>query len=353
MSNETGLPPGLARTADDGRNIDLELGTLSGEGAQQRVRGLDREQPHGELQPRLDATADGATYYGLPVLKETVWKASIPAYFYVGGLAGASAALGAAALARGEELRGMVRACRFIAAAGALISGGLLIEDLGRPARFLHMFRVFRPSSPMNLGTWILSAFGALSTGALLPGRPGDAAAIGAGVAGLPLAGYTAVLLVNTAVPVWQGARTWLPVLFVSSAAMAAGSAMELLELSAQEQRVARRFAIAAKVSELLAGRAVEAEVSRIERVGRPLHEGAAGILWRAAKLCTLASLAVSAVPRKPRWLRRLGGVLGPLGSLATRFAIFEAGRGSARDPKATFEAQRAGAVQLAGARSS
>ena len=36
----------------------------------------------------------------------------------------------------------------------------LLISDLGRPARFLAMLRVFKKQSPMSVGAWILAAFG-------------------------------------------------------------------------------------------------------------------------------------------------------------------------------------------------
>jgi hypothetical protein len=52
------------------------------------------------------------------------------------------------------------RRCSLVSACGAVASAALLIADLGRPARFLNMLRVLRPSSPMNMGTWFLSAFG-------------------------------------------------------------------------------------------------------------------------------------------------------------------------------------------------
>ena len=37
------------------------------------------------------------TYYDRPLLKEPVWEWMVPAYYYVGGLTGASLVLGAAA----------------------------------------------------------------------------------------------------------------------------------------------------------------------------------------------------------------------------------------------------------------
>ena len=53
---------------------------------------------------------------------------------------------------------------------GALVGSGSLVHDLGRPARFLHMLRVFKPTSPLSVGSWILSPFAALGGGAA--GRP-------------------------------------------------------------------------------------------------------------------------------------------------------------------------------------
>src|SRR5207244_7054583 len=100
---------------------------------------------------------------------------------------------------------------------GAALSAGLLIEDLGIRSRFIYMLRVFRPTSPMNVGSWLLTGFGLAAGGALLlRGRLGQAAGVAAGILGLPLTGYTGVLLANTAVPLWQEGRTALPPLFVA-----------------------------------------------------------------------------------------------------------------------------------------
>jgi formate-dependent nitrite reductase membrane component NrfD len=303
------------------------------------------------------STSDGETYYGLPLLKEHVWKPAVPAYFYVGGLAGASAALGAAALCSGSRrLRGLATTTRAIAAGGAIASAALLIEDLGRPSRFVNMLRVFRPTSPMNVGSWLLAGFGGLSTvAALLRERRtgalatlGDAAAVGAGILGVPLAGYTAVLLSNTAVPVWQGARTALPALFMASAVTSAACALDLCTLNAAERRVVRRFGVAGKAAELICAEAVEVELARpAPLVAEPLRRGASGALWKAAKLLVGGSLALSLAPRSSPAVRRASAWLGTLGSIALRFGIVRAGTASARDPRAAFAQQSAGATQF------
>ncbi|HXN82443.1 MAG TPA: NrfD/PsrC family molybdoenzyme membrane anchor subunit [Myxococcales bacterium] len=353
----------------DGRDIDPAVGVLRGEGALQRVKHLGPERPMPGADRLRDSTSETDTYYGLPALKEPVWRASIPAYFYVGGLAGAAAVLSAAAQLGGDpRLRGLVRRGRLLALGGAAVSGGLLIEDLGRPARFLAMLRIFRPSSPMSVGTWVLSAFGAAAAAAALPqalgaagARPSraigaaleQAAALGgiaAGLLGMPLCGYTGVLLANTAVPVWQGAHRTLPPLFVSAAASSAQAALEPLAKSEVEARVLHRFGVVGKLAELAAMRALEREVGRSPRAAAPLHRGVAGALWKSAKALTAASLALTLLPgrgralpvRLRRWKPLAAAALATAGSLCLRFAVVEAGRASARDPRATFEPQRA-----------
>jgi hypothetical protein len=321
----------------DGRNIDPELGTLTGEGALQRVREVDAP-PHGDYPATSDTEG---TYYGVPALKEPVWKWYIPTYFYVGGVAGAAAAAGAAAqLFDRRGMEGVWRPARPIAACGAVLSAALLIADLGRPARFVNMLRVFRPSSPMNMGTWILSGFGACAAAAaapFLPRRLRDAAALGAGAIGVPLTSYTGVLLVGTAVPLWQGARRTLPILFSASGAGAAAAVFEMLPERDRGARAMRRIAIVAKIAELALSALMDKEVSRVPRVGLPLRNGKSGALWRASQVCTAASLGMTLLGR-----RFAAGVLGNLGSLALRFALLAAGRRSARDPRAAFDQQRA-----------
>ena len=332
--------------AADGRNIDQTLGALRGEGAQQVVAHLADERPDQVRPRRFESTAEADSYYGLPLLKEVVWKWPVPAYFYVGGLAGASAALGAAALLR--DLRGIVRAGRFLSLGGAALGSALLIEDLGVRRRFVYMMRVFRPTSPMNLGTWLLTAFGsAAGASVVLPGKGATIAGVAAGVLGLPLCGYTGVLIGNTAVPLWKEGRAWLPPLFAASAAASAASAMELLPWKPREERVVRRLAVLGKAAEMIADFFLEARVSRIERVGRPLARSLSGALWKTAKLCTGASLGISLVRHKSPRLRFAAGILGTAGALLTRFALHHGGKASARDPHAVFAQQRAPCLGL------
>jgi formate-dependent nitrite reductase membrane component NrfD len=339
---------------DRGRFIDPRLGSLEGEGAQQ----IATEKPEAfhvwASAPSAIRHPGDSTYYELPAIKEPVWIWAVPAYFFVGGAAGAAGALGSVAQAIDPSgLRNLILNCRRIEAAGTAAGTVLLIVDLGRPERFLNMLRVFRPTSPLSVGSWILAAATPLAATSLmferangLLRRLGNAAGIAAGLLGVPLAGYTAVLLSNTAVPLWANVRRTLPALFVSSATSSATSLLGFADLNAVERKIVDRVEIAATAAELLSTLAVERDANRVEEVGRPLKEGISGRLWSASTVCGVASLALSLTPGRAgraKATRLASSVLGTVGSAAMRFAIFYAGKASSRSPRATFHAQRAG----------
>src|SRR3954451_7967404 len=110
--------------------------------------------------PELGATREhGDSAYARPVIKPPVWTVEIPLYFYTGGLAGASAGLGLLSELRGEQT--LSRRAWSVALAGSIVSPALLISDLGVPKRFLNMLRMFKVTSPMSVGSWVLAGFGA------------------------------------------------------------------------------------------------------------------------------------------------------------------------------------------------
>lgn len=337
--------PPPAPTTEDGRNIDGALGVLEGEAATIVSRHPDEAASLGEETLAKIATPLGAstTYYEQPILKAPVWKAYVPTYFFVGGVAGGCLAFGAAAQGVGGGLRSIVGPARWIGAAGIASSAALLVADLGRPSRFINMLRVFRPTSPMNVGTWLLTATGAAAgAAAVLPlvgaRRLADAAGLVAGVLGLAVSTYTGVLVSATAVPAWQyGGRT-LPPVFAASAAASAAAALDLVPGAKRASRALEAFGLVGKVAELATGLAYERSLAKKgDVVVRHLRSGRAGALFRASQALTLASIGASLAK-----LRRVSGLLGLGGALALRFAIMNAGRSSTRDPRATFEPQRA-----------
>lgn len=345
----------LLKQPDDGRYIDPSVGALSGEGSHQQTK-PQKAAPHGaepsEVFSSVPSIWQGQqaepTYYGKPAIKSPVWIWTIPAYFFVGGLAGAAMVLAAAAqLFGGKRMQHLAQRAYWVGAVGGSVSSALLVADLGRPTRFLNMLRVFRPTSPMSVGSWVLAAATPCSLGAALFYRSNALLArlggTGAAVFGIPLAGYTGVLLGNTAVPVWQQARRSLPVLFMSSSMNSAAGILKLIPLSPGAYDIVHTFGVMGAVVELAASEAFEREVSRVERVGKPLREGAPSVLWKTAKVLTVASLLVSLAPGRSRRMRQTAGILAALGSLCLRFAVFHAGKASARDPRATFGQQRAG----------
>jgi len=283
-----------------------------------------------------------ATYYGRPVLKQPVWIWTVPAYFYVGGISGAVLVLGAVAqIKRDPGLRPLVIAARRLGFIGQAVGSVLLIADLGKPSRFLNMLRVFRPLSPLSMGSWVLAVGGALSgLASILPQKHrstrslSDVSGLAAGALGIPLAGYTGVLLANSAIPVWQGARHSLPALFVSSSVASCASLFEMMELSPREQRIVHRFGVIGKTAELICITAMERQLSEREAVVKPLRNGVAGALWTVSKVLTVASLALTLMPGQSK-ARRTAGVLGTIAGIGLRFAVFQAGFASSRNPKA------------------
>jgi formate-dependent nitrite reductase membrane component NrfD len=342
----------LTGSVDDARNVDPSLGALTGEAATQAPLPERRDialQSQAFPYVPSSQSRSSPSYYDHPMLKQPVWIWSIPAYFYVGGVAGVGATLGAAAqLVAPREMRSLVVRSRWVATVGGALSAALLVHDLGRPERFLNMLRVFRISSPMSMGSWILSVFsGAAGAAALLPYGPrllrplGEFSGLIAGLFGLGLSGYTGVLISQTAVPVWQQSYRTNPLLFLASGTAAAASCFEFFRLNGREAHAVERFALIGKIIELAAALVIEAEASRVARVGFPLKQGFSGFLWRAAKLTTIAGIVVSVLPGKSRSKRVISGLLGSAASLLVRFGIFYAGKASARDPRASFEQQR------------
>jgi hypothetical protein len=297
--------------------------------------------------PAVEAGA-GTSYYGLPILNQVTWETrDIGGYLYLGGLAGASSVLAAGAELTGRPV--LARATKVTALGAVGVSLLALVHDLGRPARFLHMLRVFKPSSPMSVGTWLLSVYGpvagiaaAADVARVLP-RTGRAAALGASVLGPAVASYTAVLISDTAVPAWHDAYREMPFLFVGSGATAAAG-LGMLAAPVHEAGPARRTALLGAVLEVGAGRLLQ---HRLGMVAEPYEQGRSGRLVRAGEIGTaVAALAAQALgPLRGRRARAASALCGAglmTSSALTRFGVFLAGKASAADPRYVVEPQRA-----------
>jgi len=295
--------------------------------------------------------AEFTSYYGRPVIKEPVWQApDVAGYLFFGGLAGASSVLAAAAHLSGH--RELARAAKVSALGAISLSAAALVHDLGRPARFANMLRVFKPSSPMSVGSWLLAGYGPVAGAAavseltgILPAA-GTAATLGAGLLGPAIATYTAALICDTAVPSWHAGYREMPYVFVGSAASAAGG-LGLLATAPGAAEPARKLAVLGAGVELVAKRRLISRLAATPRLessrglAEPYEVGRTGIVLRLAEALTAGGLAGAVLGRRSRALSALSGASLLAASALTRFGIFEAGMASARDPKYTIVPQR------------
>lgn len=283
------------------------------------------------------------SYYGRPILKAPVWSWEVPIYVFTGGLAGVSAGLGfGARLAGNDELARRAWAVGF---AAMWASPLLLILDLGRPSRFHHMLRVFKPTSPMSVGSWVLLGCGSATSVAAahealawFPRPVARAAEAVAAALGLPLATYTGVLVANTAVPIWHEARHELPFVFGGSAMASAGAAA-VIATPPRGAGPARRLTLAGALVEGTASNVME---RRLGELGGPYREGRTRWLWTAAKtLSAVGALVAGLGGRNDRRLAVAGGAAVLAGSMLVRWSVFRAGSRSARLPEHTVKPQR------------
>ncbi len=188
-----------------------------------------------------------STYYDYPVLKEPFWGWEITWYFFFGGLAaGCYVIASLAALFGSREDRVTARTGYYLSLLTLLPCPALLIKDLGRPERFLHMLRMFKVKSPMSMGVWGLIGFSAFSglTAVIQAAKDGLLGAWWGArwLAKLPqklvaapgtlfatfLGGYTGVLLTATSVPLWSRSKL-LGGVFISSAISTSSALIGLL----------------------------------------------------------------------------------------------------------------------------
>jgi hypothetical protein len=296
--------------------------------------------------------AAGPGYYGRPIVKPPVWTWEIPLYFFTGGMAGMAATIALAAHVADPLEPSLVRPALWLAfLGGAVVSPALLVLDLGRPRRFLHMLRVFKWRSPMSVGAWILFLFGGAVTVALVltewAARPGAPSVVDslrtvpivvAGLLGPALATYTGVLIGATVVPAWFVHHRGLPLHF---GVAGLGSAAALLELLGFRAPSLHAIGLGTALVETLFGAWIE--LRRHGAVDRALRDGGPGLLLRGSGLLAgptaLALRLVGAVPA--------AGIAFLAGALISRFGWVAAGRASAADPEATLAVQGHEATRL------
>jgi formate-dependent nitrite reductase membrane component NrfD len=239
----------------------------------------------------------------------------------------------------------------------------LLILDLGRPERFFNMLKVFKPRSPMSLGTWGLMTFSFFSgmSGLLQAAQDGVFGKEGAalvrrspaseiGVIGtIPaffLGGYTGVLLGATAVPIWAKSANLLGPLFLSSAISSASSAIALGLVATDANEASLHRIEDIKLVAIMAESCFLGAMStRLGETGKPLREGRLGAIVTygvvGGGIVADFTLRLANNRRRSRKLTVAASVLGLAGGFALRYAVVMGGHASADDPQATFDFAR------------
>ena len=304
-----------------------------------------------------------ATYYGVPPIHKPHWKWLIISYFFLGGLSAGSYVVATAAELFGHrDDRDTVRVGRYLALLAVIPCPILLILDLGRPERFLNMFRVLKLRSPMSLGSWGLLAFGGfatLSAGAhaardgllrepsgLIRLAPTRLVGLVGSFFGFFVAGYTGVLLGATAVPLWAKNARLLGPLFLSSGLAVACAAISLILalLPGRRHRALERLRRAEMASSILELIAVAAVHLNSGVLGKPLAEGRLGRLHLLGSVGLGIALPItlhtigSALRLPHRPVVVAASLASLVGGFIMKYAVVMAGHVSADDPTATFE---------------
>ncbi|MDT7953113.1 MAG: NrfD/PsrC family molybdoenzyme membrane anchor subunit [Acetobacteraceae bacterium] len=297
----------------------------------------------------------GPTYYGRPALKEAPFNTwVVGGYVFLAGLAGSSAILAAIAdAARPDEAEATVRRGRYLSLLAPTIGAGLLIYDLHTPQRFYNMFRVAKRTSPMSIGTWILSTFSVFAglTAGLqfLADRvprwrwtrgAARATSIPAAVSGAGMSTYTAALLAATSTPLWAAAPAALAARFGAASISSGAAALSLSEPAGPTRDALQKVAAAAMGCECLVG-AVQSRAYRRTGVDEAL-QGGWGVVEKlgGTGLGVVVPLGLHFLSRQSDdsgHLTRLASVAALIGSLLLRVSFMQAGNVSARRPEISF----------------
>ena len=309
------------------------------EGATPRARPLERVRAAAR---RMRGGTEVPVEVHGPVMHAPVWTWEVPLYFFFGGVASGSAFVALACDAAGDERSAAI--ARKVTLAAIAPCPPLLIADLGRPRRFLHMLRIFKVRSPMSMGAWCLSAFSTAAgaaVGADLLGRRREARVAGAATAllGTYLGSYTGMLLASTAVPVWARSRATLPPIFICTAAAGGAAANRLVLAAVGVPRGHPTRAALGTVETVAMASELALSALNERRLGR-LGDALEGRTFTLAKWAVRAGLALRFGSRHAA-AHHAASALYLLAALAFRFGWVEAGKASARDDEAVARMAR------------
>ena len=301
---------------------------------------------------------DGTTYYGREQVKAAPFNNwLVGGYIFLAGLSGGTMLLSSIMdLTRGRAAaRGVARG-RYLSMIGPTLGAALLVMDLHTPKRFYNMLRLFKSTSPMSIGSWILVAFGVFSGATTaahwasthVPGLrwlrfAAKALQVPAALTGAGIATYTASLLSATSTPLWAAAPHATAVRFGASSLATGAAALSLGEPA--RSRIGRnldQMAVAALALELAATVSADEQYRRkgVDGALRTLpgffqEVGASG--FGVLVPLGLHALSLAFLPRRSRILSRLASAAALTGSAILRVSFMAAGDESARRPEISF----------------
>ena len=301
-------------------------------------------------EPAAGKRRDGdETYYDMPAVKPTPFGWHVGVYLTISGVSGASQIIAAIAQRFGaRRMQPVVRNGRYLAGAGAVIGPLLLMRDLKTPRRWYNMLRIFRKTSPMSIGSYVLTVFGAASGATGLGqwlrnrGAPGGGlvrvAELPAAAAGAGMLTYTGALLTSTSTPLWAAESPWMSARFAASGMASGAAALAMCEQLAgrcANARVLDSLAMSATATYAVLSHTAQRQVDDAG-VGRPLDEAPHGTLYRMGSALSVAiPLACHALNlisgRRSRALSIAAAVSVLAGTALTRYAYLEAGKASAK----------------------
>jgi formate-dependent nitrite reductase membrane component NrfD len=337
------------------RTVNTWLPEFASGGELMNTAGPERMRHAGE---------DRGTYYDIPILKRPLWRWEIALYFFLEGIsAGAFLLATMADLFADDEYDEMIATAHRLSFVTLLPCPPLLIADLGRPERFHHMLRMWKPSSPMNTGSWALSGYG-LSVGLLaakqltgdgplseidplkkasqlVPSRALEAI-------GLPftltMLSYPGVLLSTTSTPIWSRNR-FLGALFACSSISSGAAALSLiLSLRGKSDgKAVEGLETFETVASLCEAATLGAYIVTSRDTAEPLTGGRyAKHFWLGAvgaglALPTLLKLATPKSRKQSRISTIFRSALTLAGALALKWAVVHAGRTSAETSHSAY----------------
>jgi formate-dependent nitrite reductase membrane component NrfD len=300
------------------------------------------------------------TYYGLPSVKPSLWGGLVSGYMFVAGVGGSAQIIATAAdLAGDRALTPIIRNGRYIALAATVLGGPLLIIDLHTPQRWYNMLRIFRKTSPMSIGTWVLMSFGSLSAALAAaqfaadhghsPSRTMQTVIklldVPAALAGMAMSTYTGALLSATSTPLWAAAPRRIAAAFGASAMASGAAALTIAEQGCGAPDTGRaldRIALVASAVELFLLLSLRQRF-REQGVDSALNETGWGLAYDLGVMALGAGVPI---------LHHVESVIGPeraprraliislavlAGGFLLRHGLLRAGNISAKRPKDYF----------------